>query len=460
MKKLITLVMLSILTVMTANAAVEIVLWEGNQTLSYTPWQPDSQDPAFLTKDDFAAFAVGQKLHFYLTPENFKDGHLYRFSKYTGAENSLGIADAYLWYEEGKTHNVVLTVTQDIKDAVAAGGFAICGQRLRLIKVTKEASFPNMEPKVLYSGEKTITTWGDCVILDAASVAMTSDNNLYILVSDYSDPSCDLRISNNDNWDLAYPSSGYNFLQDVDANGIVTVAMTKAFFDEVADGSKKQISVWGKGGFTIKAIATTKETLLSEVTTDANGYATYSSNYTLALDNLPAGLEAYTATLTGTTLSFTQKDVAVGSGTGLLMKGDANTTYYVPAKTDATAPAYNALSANLTAQDLASDGSTYIFVMVKATSAGSLTFKKLPATATTIPANKAYVQVAASAFTTPAHELSISFGEGEVTGISEATLLNINEVIKNNNVYDLSGRRVAKPTKGLYIVNGKKVVIK
>lgn len=289
---------------------------------------------------------------------------------------------------------------------------------------------------------------------------MTSDNNLYILVSDYSDPSCDLRISNNDNWDLAYPSSGYNFLQDVDANGIVTVAMTKAFFDEVADGSKKQISVWGKGGFTIKAIATTKETLLSEVTTDANGYATYSSNYTLALDNLPAGLEAYTATLTGTTLSFTQKDVAVGSGTGLLMKGDANTTYYVPAKTDATAPAYNALSANLTAQDLASDGSTYIFVMVKATSAGSLTFKKLPATATTIPANKAYVQVVASAFTTSAHELSISFGEGEVTGISEATLLNINEVIKNNNVYDLSGRRVAKPTKGLYIVNGKKVVIK
>lgn len=155
MKKLITLVMLSILTVMTANAAVEIVLWEGDQTLSYTPWQPDSQDPAFLTKDDFAAFAVGQKLHFYLTPENYENGHLYRFSNYTGAEKSLGIADAYLWYEEGKTHNVVLTVTQDIKDAVAAGGFAICGQRLHLIKVTKEASFPNMEPKVLYSGEKT-----------------------------------------------------------------------------------------------------------------------------------------------------------------------------------------------------------------------------------------------------------------------------------------------------------------
>ena len=30
----------------------------------------------------------------------------------------------------------------------------------------------------------------------------------------------------------------------------------------------------------------------------------------------------------------------------------------------------------------------------------------------------------------------------------------------DENVYDLQGRRVEKPTKGLYIVNGKKIVIK
>ena len=33
------------------------------------------------------------------------------------------------------------------------------------------------------------------------------------------------------------------------------------------------------------------------------------------------------------------------------------------------------------------------------------------------------------------------------------------EEIKDNNYYDLSGRRVMQPTKGLFIVNGKKVVI-
>ncbi len=31
---------------------------------------------------------------------------------------------------------------------------------------------------------------------------------------------------------------------------------------------------------------------------------------------------------------------------------------------------------------------------------------------------------------------------------------------KTNVVYDLSGRKVTKPTKGLYIVDGKKVIIK
>ena len=45
----------------------------------------------------------------------------------------------------------------------------------------------------------------------------------------------------------------------------------------------------------------------------------------------------------------------------------------------------------------------------------------------------------------------------EPTGIS-ATQMN-NEIV-NSDVYDLLGRKVAQPTKGLYIVNGKKVIVK
>ena len=48
----------------------------------------------------------------------------------------------------------------------------------------------------------------------------------------------------------------------------------------------------------------------------------------------------------------------------------------------------------------------------------------------------------------------------EVTTGIDASLVNSEERIVNSAVYDLQGRVVKNPTKGLYIVNGKKVVIK
>jgi len=53
-----------------------------------------------------------------------------------------------------------------------------------------------------------------------------------------------------------------------------------------------------------------------------------------------------------------------------------------------------------------------------------------------------------------------SLFDDDATGISDATRLNDNEKMTNDNCFDLQGRRVAQPTRGLYIVNGKKVIIK
>ena len=55
-----------------------------------------------------------------------------------------------------------------------------------------------------------------------------------------------------------------------------------------------------------------------------------------------------------------------------------------------------------------------------------------------------------------ANELTMDFGEGNVTSISVLE----NEAMPVGNYYDLQGRKVSQPTKGLYIVNGKKVIIK
>ena len=77
-----------------------------------------------------------------------------------------------------------------------------------------------------------------------------------------------------------------------------------------------------------------------------------------------------------------------------------------------------------------------------------------PTTGGTVKANKAYLQIPTSA----AREmLTISFDDEETTGVAEVRS-QIEDV--RGDVYDLSGRRVAHPTKGLYITNGKKYVIR
>jgi hypothetical protein len=73
-------------------------------------------------------------------------------------------------------------------------------------------------------------------------------------------------------------------------------------------------------------------------------------------------------------------------------------------------------------------------------------------TSGTIPANRAYLPIAKGQGA-PAR-LSIAFGNEE-TGISSVA------AVKTDNVFfNLGGQRIAQPTKGLYIVNGKKVVLK
>ena len=77
-----------------------------------------------------------------------------------------------------------------------------------------------------------------------------------------------------------------------------------------------------------------------------------------------------------------------------------------------------------------------------------------PTSGGTVKANKAYLQIPTSA----AREmLSISLDDEETTGVAEVRS-QIEDV--RGDVYDLSGRRVAHPTKGLYITNGKKYVIR
>ena len=75
----------------------------------------------------------------------------------------------------------------------------------------------------------------------------------------------------------------------------------------------------------------------------------------------------------------------------------------------------------------------------------------------TVGANTAYLP---AGFATDGARSFFSLFDDDATSISDATRLNDNGKMTNDNCFDLQGRRVAQPQKGLYIVNGKKVVIK
>jgi len=54
------------------------------------------------------------------------------------------------------------------------------------------------------------------------------------------------------------------------------------------------------------------------------------------------------------------------------------------------------------------------------------------------------------------NRFTLCFTSGEATGIQNFS----NTQDTNDTYYDMQGRRISKPEKGIYIQNGKKVVVK
>ena len=181
------------------------------------------------------------------------------------------------------------------------------------------------------------------------------------------------------------------------------------------------------------------------VTIASSGYSTIALGCGLDFANAtPAGLEAYIVpSITASTVSLSAIDEAPAS-TGVILKGTAGATYTIPVKADAAAVGTNKLQAAVAATPIAANAA-YILKSGKF---------HLVTAASTVPAGKAYLL--ASDISSPAPVLNFGF-DGE--GTTDIKAID-NGQLTIDNVYNLNGQRVAQPTKGLYIVNGKKVVIK
>ena len=166
----------------------------------------------------------------------------------------------------------------------------------------------------------------------------------------------------------------------------------------------------------------------------------------------PEGTQVFKVNLVGTTLTLGEiTSGVVNSAEGVVLKS-SSANYFLTSTTSSPEilAEYEGNSLKGTMSLISNPGNAYVLNMKSA----GVGFYKLKSTGT-IGAHKAYlIDDTPEPGTGGAREY---FLFDETTVIKS---MHNSQSIMHRDVYDLQGRKVAQPSKGLYIVNGKKVVIK
>ena len=184
----------------------------------------------------------------------------------------------------------------------------------------------------------------------------------------------------------------------------------------------------------------------------AAGWATYCSPYALDLEHATGLTDAYIVTggTNGVLAKTSVKDGTVPANTGLLLKGAEGTATIPVVASSETSVAGNILVGKTAAEEIAAESG---WVLMGTPSLGfyqnSIAF--------TVGANTAYIPVASLPVPTGDAPAFYSLFDDMTTGISAMPM---NNEGMNKAVFNLAGQRVSQPTKGLYIVGGRKVMVK
>ncbi len=176
------------------------------------------------------------------------------------------------------------------------------------------------------------------------------------------------------------------------------------------------------------------------------GYRTFASDYALDFSSA-TGVKAYYASASGTnSVTMTKVDYAVAAGTGLFLQATSGDISIPVVTTGTDVPTTNLLVRGTGAEV----ESGYV---LGADGESSVAFFPIGTTTPTVATDQAYLNASSGA------RLTIVFAdeeENDVTGISSVAAQKQNDGV----YYNLNGQRINSPAKGLYIQNGKKIIIK
>lgn len=184
------------------------------------------------------------------------------------------------------------------------------------------------------------------------------------------------------------------------------------------------------------------------------GYATLFTDHAVAI---PEGATAYYVTVDGTTATLNEIEDVIPANTGVVVKGTASSDYQFEYTTAAatTDVSDNKMVGYIVDTPITGDDAiSYYAVNYKTVNSEKVPGFFAPKGATTPTGNftakagKAYLKVEGAA------------GSSIVMRFGDATM--VENLLKTQDaaIYDLTGRKVAQPERGIYIVNGKKMFFK
>lgn len=208
-----------------------------------------------------------------------------------------------------------------------------------------------------------------------------------------------------------------------------------------------------------KTVTVTQDALPDplSVTLNSYGYATFCSTYPLDFRNATDHTAWVVTGVSGETIQFEQIRGTIKGKQGLLLMGEPGATISVKIATESdyfpvnrlvgfTAPAkvgYDVIPGN--EQYTPSNPATRKYYGLSGN-----TFVKV--NAGTVPAGKALLPESYVETGSGVKSLTFDFGGTAIENIPTETAEGV--------IYDLAGRRVEKATKGIYIMNGKKMLVK
>ena len=185
------------------------------------------------------------------------------------------------------------------------------------------------------------------------------------------------------------------------------------------------------------------------------GYATFSSAYNVAI---PDGVDAYWGKeVTDGKIVMKKYTKGIPAEVGALLSGSGVVTFTPTTETDEVTAGSNLLKASVTDTELTGGSTSPYYYILGGTSAENVGFYYVNTTRNS-GAGKAYLATTTALASENANARAawIFDEEGETTGIAAVKA----SQKMNGEFFNLAGQRVAQPTKGLYIVNGKKVIMK